>query len=60
MLSNGKQGLGDSIDKIAESLPMQRISKPEEQAEVAIWLSSSQSSYVTGIALSADGGRNLG
>jgi len=60
MLNSGKQGLGESLNTIAKSLPMQRISTPEEQAEVAVWLSSSQSSYVTGIALSADGGRNLG
>lgn len=59
MLAGGRQGLRESLDIIAGSLPMQRISRPDEQADVAVWLSSAQSSYVTGIALSADGGKDL-
>jgi glucose 1-dehydrogenase len=37
-------------------IPMGYIGKPEEIAAVAAWLASSQSSYVTGITLFADGG----
>lgn len=59
MLTQGKQGLGSNIDAIAANLPIQRLAKPEEQADVAVWLSSSHASYVTGIAISADGGNSL-
>ncbi|MFI8492275.1 SDR family oxidoreductase [Peribacillus butanolivorans] len=37
-------------------IPMGYIGKPEEIAAVAVWLASSESSYVTGITLFADGG----
>ncbi|MBT2665020.1 SDR family oxidoreductase [Bacillus sp. ISL-4] len=37
-------------------IPMGYIGKPEEIAAVAAWLASSESSYVTGITLFADGG----
>jgi len=38
---------------------MGRIGQPHEQADVVIWLTSSQSSFVTGLAVSVDGGLNL-
>lgn len=37
-------------------IPMGYIGKPEQIAAVAAWLASSESSYVTGITLFADGG----
>lgn len=37
-------------------IPMGYIGEPEEIAAVAAWLASSESSYVTGITLFADGG----
>ncbi|SEG38916.1 glucose-1-dehydrogenase [Paenibacillus sp. UNC499MF] len=37
-------------------IPMGYIGRPEEIAAVAAWLASSESSYVTGITLFADGG----
>jgi NAD(P)-dependent dehydrogenase (short-subunit alcohol dehydrogenase family) len=36
--------------------PMGRNATPEEQAQGILWLASSQSSFVTGIALPVDGG----
>jgi NAD(P)-dependent dehydrogenase (short-subunit alcohol dehydrogenase family) len=42
---------------IKESVPMGRIGQPDEVAEVAAWLLSSRSSYVTGATLPVDGGQ---
>jgi len=42
-------------DRIAH-IPMKRIAEPEEIASVALFLASDESSFVTGIALVADGG----
>jgi NAD(P)-dependent dehydrogenase (short-subunit alcohol dehydrogenase family) len=36
--------------------PMGRMGRPEEIAEVAIWLCSDRASFVTGHALPVDGG----
>jgi NAD(P)-dependent dehydrogenase (short-subunit alcohol dehydrogenase family) len=35
---------------------MKRMGKPEEIADVALWLCSEQSSFITGVAMAADGG----
>jgi NAD(P)-dependent dehydrogenase (short-subunit alcohol dehydrogenase family) len=37
--------------------PLGRLATPEEAAAAAVWLSSDAAAYVTGIALSVDGGR---
>lgn len=42
--------------QIAASVPMGRISSPEEIAQVIVWLCSDAASYVTGHTLVADGG----
>ncbi|MFJ7982691.1 glucose 1-dehydrogenase [Lysinibacillus xylanilyticus] len=44
---------------VESMVPMGYIGKPEEIAAVAVWLASSQASYVTGITLFADGGMTL-
>lgn len=45
-------------DKWFEKIPMQRFGKPEEIANVALFLASDLSSYVTGQVVSACGGMN--
>lgn len=35
---------------------MKRMGRPEEIADVALWLCSDQSSFITGVAMAADGG----
>jgi NAD(P)-dependent dehydrogenase (short-subunit alcohol dehydrogenase family) len=39
-----------------EKPPMQRAGEPEEVAELALFLSSERSSYITGVAIPIDGG----
>lgn len=41
---------------VIELIPMGYIGKPEEVAACAVWLASSQASYVTGLTLFCDGG----
>ena len=43
-------------DDLLRSVPLARIAEPEEIAAVAVWLCSSQASYVTGSIVVADGG----
>ena len=51
------QGPAEAVRKAYEAhIPMARIGRPEEVAEVAAWLCSDVSCYVTGISLIVDGG----
>ena len=47
-----------SIDTVAQvmSVPLQRLGQAEEVAEAVVWLCSDRASYMTGNALSVDGG----
>lgn len=42
--------------KIINKMPLKRMGRPEEVAEAAIWLCSDASSFVTGHAMTVDGG----
>ncbi len=44
------------LEETAELHPMERIGEPEEVAKAVLFLASSDSSFVTGVALSVDGG----
>ncbi|NND19809.1 MAG: SDR family oxidoreductase [Silicimonas sp.] len=46
-------------DQIIESTPLQRIASPKELAEVAQFLASDGSGFMTGQILTVDGGRTL-
>jgi 3-oxoacyl-[acyl-carrier protein] reductase len=46
--------------KIANDIPLKRIADPEEFAKVATFLVSPAASYLTGVMLQVDGGRNRG
>lgn len=45
------------LKSTASSIPLKRIAEPEEIASVIAFLLSSESSYLTGICINADGGK---
>lgn len=45
--------------KLETTLPLQRYGTPEDVAELALWLASTSSSYVTGSIMNVDGGLSL-
>ncbi|GAA4629392.1 SDR family oxidoreductase [Actinoallomurus vinaceus] len=47
----------DMIARQAAITPLGRLATPEEASAAAVWLCSDAASFVTGIALSVDGGR---
>jgi len=47
----------DAIARIVSTIPMGRMGEPDEIAKAALFLSSDDSSFVTGIELFVDGGR---
>ncbi|GAA3523553.1 SDR family oxidoreductase [Amycolatopsis ultiminotia] len=56
----GFEKVAAGTDMIAQQeaiTPLGRLATPEEAAAAAVWLCSDAASYVTGIALSVDGGR---
>ncbi len=54
--------IGTHIDVsvIANSVPMRRISRPEETARAIVWLCSDAASFITGHTLAVDGGLTVG
>jgi NAD(P)-dependent dehydrogenase (short-subunit alcohol dehydrogenase family) len=46
----------EAQDMLVAPQPLHRLGKPEEVAEAVVWLSSDRASFITGIALSVDGG----
>jgi NAD(P)-dependent dehydrogenase (short-subunit alcohol dehydrogenase family) len=46
----------DEMEILVQQLPIKRLGKAEEIADVVLWLCSSKSTYVIGQAISVDGG----
>jgi NAD(P)-dependent dehydrogenase (short-subunit alcohol dehydrogenase family) len=47
------------LEEIAAEIPMKRIGRVEDVIGAAVFLASSESAYITGIALPIDGGRTV-
>ncbi len=54
--SGGEMTLEAFTDKLGQRLPMGRIGEAEEVANLALFLASNASSYITGCAINMDGG----
>jgi len=46
----------DGLEQLGDYHPLRRIAKPEEVAQVTLFLASSQTSFMTGAAINVDGG----
>jgi NAD(P)-dependent dehydrogenase (short-subunit alcohol dehydrogenase family) len=55
MMARGMAGTGIAEADWNRLVPLGRLGRAEEQADVAVWLCSDRASYVSGIALRADG-----
>jgi NAD(P)-dependent dehydrogenase (short-subunit alcohol dehydrogenase family) len=58
MLHGAAQGAGmPSMHDVAQAMvPLKRLGRPEEPAELVVWLCSERASYITGNASIVDGG----
>lgn len=54
-----KTGMTQNYDNYVDSIPMRRMGKPEEVAELAAFLVSDAASYITGGIYNVDGGISL-
>ena len=43
--------------RFSQSIPLRRMSMPEDVANAAVFLASSDASYISGVNLPVDGGR---
>lgn len=59
MLRAGVEGLERSLEGFGALLPMGRVGEVREQADVVLFLASEDASFITGMAVSVDGGLNL-
>jgi 3-oxoacyl-[acyl-carrier protein] reductase len=55
-----KQLPADKIEKVKELIPLKRMGKPEEIAEVVIFLASEGAGFMTGAVLDVNGGMFMG
>ena len=54
--SDGSLSLDEFIAKAGQRLPMKRMGRAEEAADLALFLASERASYLTGCAINMDGG----
>jgi NAD(P)-dependent dehydrogenase (short-subunit alcohol dehydrogenase family) len=49
----------DQLEKVAKSLPLRRVGRPVDIANLVVFLSSPAASYITGQVVSASGGYSM-
>lgn len=59
LLDDVKQTMPKVVAAIEKSIPLKRIATAREQANAIVWLASEEASYITGQALSVNGGLNM-
>jgi NAD(P)-dependent dehydrogenase (short-subunit alcohol dehydrogenase family) len=61
ILTHDLERAGEKYQRMAaEAMPMRRVGLPSEVADAVVWLSSEQSSFVTGTTVVIDGGKMAG
>jgi len=55
----GKENIPEFYEKLTNLHPMQRNGKPKDISDAALFFASEQSSWVTGVLMSVDGGRHM-
>jgi NAD(P)-dependent dehydrogenase (short-subunit alcohol dehydrogenase family) len=55
-MTQGMLSAPGGLDAAAGGIPMGRVARPEEIAELVVWLCSARSSFVNGAIISIDGG----
>jgi NAD(P)-dependent dehydrogenase (short-subunit alcohol dehydrogenase family) len=53
----GTEPMGDGLEQLASTLPLNRPAETEEIAAAAVFLGSEEASYINGAVLAVDGGR---
>jgi 3-oxoacyl-[acyl-carrier protein] reductase len=46
----------EALDALAQETPLQRIGRPEEVAQLALWLASEKAGFITGQVIGINGG----
>jgi 2-hydroxycyclohexanecarboxyl-CoA dehydrogenase len=59
LLDDVKRTMPKVVAAIEKSVPLKRIATAQEQANAIVWLASDEASYITGQALSVNGGLNM-
>jgi 3-oxoacyl-[acyl-carrier protein] reductase len=56
----GRDAADAAYDRLVETIPLGRLSKPSDIASAAVYLASDEAEFVTGVILPVDGGRLIG
>jgi len=59
LMDDIKRGMPNVIEAIEKAIPMRKMASPEQQANAIVWLASDDASYITGQALSVNGGLSM-